>query len=208
MNPGHRRPGQRLTTQENEPKPDVELSRDLVVSKAAEYEDEEALYAVEEEQIAGLPRAFASGNYGWRDAAWVVRWHYRRYLGDYPDDRRRVREDAFGRNDFEEVREAIGATVAANEAAEMVERLTVLEGVDVSVASAFLQFIDPGRFVVIGEREWAVLQGADELSEPFPAPPSIEAYEAYLEACRSIADRYDCDLVSVHRALWRLTKAL
>lgn len=184
----------------------MDLSRELLEAEAAEYEAEEPLYAVEAEQLDGLPGAFASGNYGWRDAAWVVRWHFRRHLGDYPDDRRRDREEAFGRNDFEAVREAIGDAITAGGTAEKVERLTDLAGVDVPVASAFLQFVDPERFVVVGEREWAVLEEAGELSDPYPAPPSAREYATYVEACRSLADRIGCDLVTVHRAIWRLAK--
>lgn len=182
----------------------MELTDEVVESRAAEYEAEEALYAVEAEQVEGLPAAFASGNFGWRDAAWVVRWYYRRYLGDYPDERRRAAEDAFGGNDFGTVRAVLEDVVASTDDAECVRRLTDLEGVDVPVASAFLQFVDPDSYVVVGEREWAVLREAGELGEPYPDPPSVEQYLAYLDACRSVAERTGADLWTVYRALWRL----
>lgn len=199
-------PGQRFTVSRAEPTLDVDLSRELLESKAAEYEAEEALYAVEDEQLDGLPGAFASGNYGRRDAEWVVRWHFRRYLGEYPDRERRAGEEAFGGNDFELVRDAIAVAVEASDTAEAVTALTELAGVDVPVATAFLQFIDPERYVVLGEREWSVLEAAGELAGPYPDPPTIAAYETYLDACRSLADRFGRDLVTVHRALWRLAK--
>ena len=185
----------------------VALTRDLVEAKAAEYEAEEPLYVVEAEQIEGLPRAFATGEYGWRDAEWVLRWHFRRYLGAFPDDERRAREDAFGRNDPEAVRDAIGGAASADDIVDRLRRLTALQGVDVPVASAFLQFLDPERFVVVGRPEWGVLREAGELDVGYPDPPSPEEYGTYLEACRSLADRFGCDLLTVHRALWRLANS-
>lgn len=183
----------------------VALTRALLEAKAAEYEAEEPLYVVEAEQIEGLPGAFAAGAFGWRDAEWVVRWHFRRYLGAFPDAERRAREEAFGRNDLESVRAAIDGAASAEAAAEGVRRLTVLEGVDVPVASAFLQFVDPERYVVVGRPEWDVLHEAGELDDAYPDPPSPEAYGTYLAACRSLADRFDCTLLAIHRALWRLS---
>lgn len=184
----------------------MELSRDLVERLAAEYAEEEPLHAVEAEQIEGLPGAFASGDYGRRDAEWPVRWHFRRYLGDYPDADRRAREEAYAQNDFEAVRDAIAGAVDADGLAEAVGSLTELSGVDVPVASAFLQFVDPDRFVVLGPLEWSALVEAGELGRPYPEAPDAEDYEAYLGACRAVAEGTGCTLVSVQRALWRLAR--
>ena len=197
--------GQRLSAPWREPSATMEITRDLIESKAAEYEAEEALFAVEDEQVTGLPGAFASGNYGRRDAEWVVRWYFRRHLGAYPDADRRAREEAFRENDFEAVRDAIETAVAADDLAGKVEPLVALSGVDVPVASAFLQFLEPGRYVAVSEREWAALRSAGALPGPVPAPPAGEGDEAYLDACRTVADRTGCDLLSVQRALWRLS---
>lgn len=182
------------------------LTRSLVKSKADEYRAEEPFYPVEQEQVETLPSAFAAGEFGWRDAEWVVQWHYRRFLGAVPNDERREREDRFGRNDFEDVRDAIAETAEASDPADRIDRLLALEGVDVPVASAFLLFVDPETCVVVGEREWSVLREYGELAEPYPDPPSIEAYETYLDTCRSVLDRIDCDAWTLYRALWRLWK--
>lgn len=182
----------------------MEITRAVVEARAAEYADEEPLHAVEAEQVEGLPGAFASGSYGWRDAEWVVRWYYRRFLGGYPEERRRAAEAGFGENDYEAVRSAVTDALDASDDAGAVRRLTDLDGVDVPVASAFLMFADPGSYVVVGEREWAVLAAAGELAAPYPDPPSVAEYVAYLDACRSVADRVDCDLWTLYRALWRL----
>lgn len=182
----------------------MELTRERVEAAAEAYAAEEPLFAVEDEQLEGLPGAFVADEYGWRDAEWVVRWHFRRHLGSYPDDRRRAAEDAFGENDFEAVREAITAALAADEVGAAVDALTDLHGVDVPVASAFLQFLDPARFVVVGEREWGVLHDAGELDGPYPDPPAAGDYRGYLAACRDVADRLGVAPVTFHRALWRL----
>ncbi|QLK25662.1 hypothetical protein HYG81_16495 [Natrinema zhouii] len=183
----------------------MELTRSLVESQAREYRNREPLYAVEEENLETLPAAFESGEYGRRDAAWVVRWYYRRFLGDYPDDERRDAEERFRTNDFEAVRVAIADAVDASDATAGIDSLTALEAVDVPVASAFCMFIDPDEFVVVGPREWSTLRDADELPHPYPDPPSVSQYETYLERCRSLADRFDCDLWTLYRALWRLS---
>ncbi len=184
----------------------MELTHSVVQARAEEYQQEEPLYTVEQEQIDLLPKAFADGEFGWRDAEWVVRWYYRRFLGEFPNAERRELEEQFGRNDFETVRETIVTVASTPDLAERVDRLTALEGVDVQVASAFLFFVDPDAYVVLGEREWTVLREAGELDEPYPDSPSVADYERYLERCRSAADRLECDLWTLYRALWRLWK--
>ena len=190
------------------------LTRSLVETEAEAYRREEPLYAVEQENVDLLGNAFARGEFGRRDAEWVVRWYYRRFLGAYPDAERRRVEEAFETNEFEDVRRAIAAAVEAvdgpdaadgeADVAAAMERLTALSGVDVPVASAFLLFVDPDRFVVVGEREWGVLHEHDELARPYPDPPTVAEYGTYLDACRELADRFGCDLWTLYRALWRL----
>lgn len=183
----------------------MELTQSLVDSSARKYREREPLYAVEREQLETLPAAFESGEYGRRDAAWVVRWYYRRFLGDYPDRDRRDAEERFWSNDFEAVREAIAGAVGATDAAEGIDSLTALEAVDVPVASAFCMFVAPDEYVVVGPREWSTLREAGELARRYPDPPSVSEYETYLERCRALAARFDCDLWTLYRAVWRLS---
>jgi len=182
----------------------MELTPSLVEERAREYRETEMLYDTEREHVEDLPAAFAAGDYGWRDAEWVVQWYFRRYLGAYPDADRRAVESAYGENDFEEVRDTLSAVARAEDDGERVRLLTTLSGVDVRVASAFLQFMFPEWYVVVGDREWAALRAAEELDDPYPDPPDTGAYLTYLEACREVADRCDCDLWTLYTALWRL----
>ncbi|TYL40143.1 hypothetical protein CV102_00755 [Natronococcus pandeyae] len=182
------------------------LSRSVVATKADEYRDWEPLFPVEQEAIETLPDAFSTGEFGWRDAEWVVQWYYRRFLGAVPNADRREREDQFGRNEFDDVLDAVTDVAAAADPADRIDRLLALEGVDVPVASAFLLFADPETCIVVGEREWTVLVEYGLLDDPYPESPSIDDYETYLECCRSVTDRLECDTWTLYRALWRLWK--
>jgi hypothetical protein len=177
-----------------------------IESLSEAYGETEPLYGVERDHLETLPGAFAAGEYGWRDAVWVVRWHYRRFLGAYPDADRRDAEAAFGRNDFEDVRRAIGDAVGAETPRSALGSLRALQGVDVPVASALLFFIDPTAYVVVGEREWTALETAGELSMSYPDPPTAGNYERYLGACEAVAERCECDFWTLYRALWRRSK--
>ena len=182
----------------------MELTPSLVAEEAREYRETEMLSDTELEHVEDLPEAFAEGEYGWRDAEWVVQWYFRRYLGAYPNRDRRAAEAAYGENDFDDVLDTLSAVAGANDDAERVRLLSTLEGVDVRIASAFLQFMFPDEYIVVGDREWAVLRAAGELEMPYPDPPDLEAYLTYLETCRAVAERCDCDLWTLYTALWRL----
>lgn len=180
------------------------LTRSTIEAAATEYAEEEPLYPVEQEGVETLPEAFAAGEFGFRDAEWVVQWHYRRYLGAYPDGEQRENEARFADNERSAVR---GAVVEAANAGTLDERLTPLqelEGVGLDVASAFLQFINPERYLAIDSRTWDVLYEAGELDDPYPGDPSIEEYRRFLEACRGVAEKHDVDCWTLYRALWRL----
>lgn len=182
------------------------ITRPLVEEHAEAYRESEPLYTVEQENVDLLPAAFERGEFGRRDAEWVVRWYYRRFLGAFPDAERRRIEEAFERNDYEAISEAIAGAVEADTVEAAIDHLTDLHGVGVPVASAFLMFIDPDRFVVVGEREWHTLHAHEELASPYPDPPTVAEYETYLETCREVADRVGCDLYTLYQALWRLWK--
>ena len=181
----------------------MELSRSVVTDEAESYRESEPLFTVEDQHLDILPGMFVDGEFGRRDAEWVVRWHFRRFLGAYPDAERQRREEQFRENDFDRVRGVL-VDLASLPLAEALDRLTALDGVDVPVASAFLQFADPESYLVVGKREWSVLHHAGELPEPYPDPPSTTDYETYLDTCRSLADEFDVDLTTLYRALWRL----
>ncbi|SFH33599.1 hypothetical protein SAMN04488066_101297 [Halorubrum aquaticum] len=184
----------------------MELSRADVEAALEAYRSTEPLYTVESEAVETMPDAFRSGEYGRRDAQWVVRWYGRRYLGDEPADMDRSRrEDAFEGADFEAVRDAISTAVEADRGAygAAIDALTTLPGVDLPVASAFLAFVHPNRFVVVGPDEWAVVRELTGLEGTYPDPPSIDEYDEYLAACDELAERCEIDPWEVYMLVWR-----
>jgi hypothetical protein len=184
------------------------LTAATVAEKARAYPDVQPLSTVEEEHIEILPDMFERGEYGWRNPEWVVQWYGRRFLGAMPNAERRELEDAYDENDYEGVHAAISAAVETDDAAGMLSVLTDLAGVGVEVGSAFCQFIDPERYVVVDERQWSTLRelgefdDIDDLDVPYPAPPAVSDYERYIERYRTIAARCGCDLWDLYRALW------
>ncbi|RLM67226.1 hypothetical protein [Halorubrum sp. Atlit-26R] len=189
----------------------MDLSESTIRDRARAYAEAEPLYDVERQHVETVPKTFAGDEYGRRDAQWIVRWYFRRYLGEYPDRERREREAAFRDNEFGDVIDALDDAVdavgvkdddSANVAGAL-DALTALDGVDVAVASGFLQFLAPSRFVAIDRRTWAVLAAAGELDHPYPDPPTAADYRRFDEACRAVMDRTDVDAWTLYRALWR-----
>ncbi|MDG5820478.1 hypothetical protein [Natronococcus sp. A-GB7] len=180
------------------------LSPETVTALADEYPDEQPLAAVEDEHRELLPATLAEGSYGWRDVEWIVQWYFRRFLGRYPDAKRRAAEERFDDNEYEDLETAIEGALEAETARAKLESLTELEGVDVPIGTAFLQFLEPDRYLAMSAREWDVLREQGELEEPYPESPDSGDYERYLERCRTIADRCDCELWDCYRALWLL----
>jgi hypothetical protein len=180
------------------------LDPEDVTAAADAYQSRQPMAAVEDEHREFLPDLLASGEFGWRDPEWVVQWFYRRHLGTYPDRERREREDAYGENDYEAVQRALTTAASADETREKLDALTALDGVDVPVASAFLAFCHPDRYLVCSEREWRVLYVHDELARPYPRPPTATDYERYLDVAREVAERCGCSLPTLARACWVL----
>ncbi|WP_241658416.1 hypothetical protein [Halorubrum sp. BOL3-1] len=63
----------------------MDLRESTVRDRAREYVASEPLYDVERQHAETVPKAFAGDEYGRRDIQWIVRWYFRRYLGEYPD---------------------------------------------------------------------------------------------------------------------------
>ena len=182
----------------------MNLTADVVAEHTRTYPEVQPFSMVEDEHRELLPKTFAAGDYGWRDAEWVVQWYGRRFLGGVPDRDRRALEDAYGDNDYDDVHDAISAAVEADTAAGKLEHLTQLAGVDVPIGSAFCQFIDPENYVVVDARQWQVLRSAGELDSEYPDPPTVKEYERYLETSRAVAERCDCSVWELYKALWVL----
>jgi hypothetical protein len=172
----------------------------------ANYRDVEPLYAVEREAVETMPDAFREGDYGPRDAEWVVQWYFRRFLGAYPDAERRRVEGAFEDADRADVRAAIASSCDAPDYDAALSALLDLPGVDVEVGSAFLLFVDPERYQVVGEREWRVLADLTHLDGDYPDSLGVDDYGRYLDAARDLAARHDFTQWELYTVLWRRWK--
>ncbi|WP_144798717.1 hypothetical protein [Halorubrum depositum] len=176
------------------------------------YRETAPFHPVEAESIETLPEAFRTGDYGRRDVEWVVRWYFRRRVDAIDHDERRAVEEAVEDADSRELRGAMWDAVdALDEGADSdgegdrdgdspmpahhraLDALTDLPGVDVAVASALLWFLDPDRFLVVGDREWRVVATLTDLDSGYPDPMTLGAYDRYLDAVRTLSDRLDVD---------------
>ena len=179
------------------------------------YRETAPFYPVEDEAIGSLGDAFRAGDYGRRDVEWVIRWYFRRRVAAIDHDERRAVEEAVEAAEPRELRGALwdaidaldeggsgsdaesdlgsdteGAPPANHRA---LDALTGIPGVDVAVASALLWFLEPDRFPVVGDREWRVVAALTDLDAAYPEPMTAAAYDRYLDATRTLAERLDVD---------------
>ena len=183
---------------------------DRVADHVEAYRESAPFYSVEAESIESLSAAFRAGEYGKRDVEWVVRWYFRRAVTDIDHEERRAVEAAVSDAEPRELRgamwDAIDALDEENEGMgdlphhRALDALTQIPGVDLEVASALLWFLAPDGYLVVGEREWAVVAaltddarlGAD-LDDAYPEPMTVDAYDRYLDAVRGLAAHLDVD---------------
>ena len=183
----------------------MELSPDIIRDEAERYPDRQPMFSAEKEHRSMLPNLLGGGDFGWRDAEWVVQWHFRRHLGAYPDKSRRDAENAYGDNDYEAVADALGAALNTDDLEEKLTALTELRGVGVALASAFLHYLHSQEFLVVSGREWSVLEAAGRLEQSYPDSLTVDEYSQYLEACRTLAATTGCELRTVYQAVWMLS---
>ncbi|GAB7008373.1 hypothetical protein [Halorubrum trueperi] len=210
---------------------------DRVAGYVEAYRESAPFYPVEAEAIGSLPDAYRTGDYGKRDIEWVVRWYFRRRVEAIDHDERRAVEDAVADADRREIRgrmwDAIDAiddaeaddpvpddaeaddldpddvkvdeTAAAHHRA--LDALAHIPGVDTAVASGLLWFLDPDRYFVVGDREWRVVAALTDLDDECPDPMTVEAYDRYLAAVRTLADELDVDHWKLYMVIQRVHAA-
>lgn len=168
------------------------LSRDRILRHAEEYQyvAPDGFYQEEEQQLARLPKVFEERRWEWSDMEWIVRWKTARSIG------------YFNRNERDTVDEAISKVLETRSTKEKVELLIDLSGIQVKMASAFLLFMNPGKYTVLDWRASNTLVEEGHLPALVSQDPSIEEYINYLDVFRSIAEQFDVDLRALDRALW------
>lgn len=119
----------------------------------------------------------------------VVRWKAARSSG------------YFLRNDPAVVEALVLEALTADDPLEALDTLTVLHGVKERMASAILAAFRPDRYTVMDWRAWETLLALGHLSENEPRSWR-KRWVPYLEACRTLAARFEVDLRTLDRALW------
>lgn len=101
-------------------------------------------------------------------------------------------------NDY--VRRATEASLASANEKMRLEILTLLEGVNIRMASAILMFCFPGKYTVMDWRAWESLKKLrlvnGELKETY------ECYKEYNDVCSKISKRFKVSLRLLDKALW------
>src|SRR6266568_1365539 len=109
---------------------------------------------------------------------------------------RRIR--LLGDNTDAEIEQALKAAVGAGDVKVAVCSLTSLAGVGVKMASAILTAIDPECYTVLDIRALEALGTGDG--------EDVDLYVVYLEACRTMAERFGVTLRDFDRANWQWSK--
>jgi hypothetical protein len=195
--------------------PDVE---GRVADHVEAYRESAPFHPVEAEAIGSLAEAFRAGEYGKRDVEWVVRWYFRRAVTDIDHEERRPVESAVSDAEPRELRGAMWDAIDAldDEIGDpphhrALDALTQIPGVDTEVATALLWFLDPDEYLVVGEREWAVVAALTDdarldadLDDAYPEPMTVDAYDRYLDAVRELADRLGVDHWRLYMVIRRI----
>lgn len=178
------------------------LTKERITALEETYRQTAPFDLVEREHIAMLPSAFASGEFGRRDAEWVVQWYHRR--GSVADDQRRAAESQFRDNTNDTVVKTVKEATTAEGLTEKMTHLTSLAGVNIAIGGAFLSYMHPDQYVAVGPRTWRGLCGLKEQLRQYPNRLELAGYQEYLTTIRPIVQRTDCEPWAVYRALWQL----
>jgi hypothetical protein len=81
------------------------------------------------------------------------------------------------------------------------EVLTLLNGVDVRMASATLQFCFPEQYVVMDWRAWESLKNFGRINGEIE--DTYESYKQYNDLCHEISNQFKVPLRVLDKALWQ-----
>lgn len=87
-----------------------------------------------------------------------------------------------------------------------VEGLTIMKGVEYRVATAILYFCYPSKYTIMDYRAWWTLQDRNEMPQNYGIKDDFEHWEKYLNICREVSKRCNCDLRKLDKALWQYSK--
>ena len=105
------------------------------------------------------------------------------------------------KNDPDYVEEVTRVSFTTKNEKLRLEVLTLLNGVDVRMASAILQFCFPDLYTVMDWRAWESLRNLGKISGKIE--DTYECYKKYNDVCQEIAKQFHVSLRALDKALWQ-----
>jgi len=105
------------------------------------------------------------------------------------------------KNDEQYVKEVTQVSLSTNNEKLKIEILTLLNGVQIRMASAILFFCSPEQYTVMDYRAWDSLKALDKINGEIS--DTFECWQKYNEICREIAKQNGVSLRRLDKALWQ-----
>ena len=105
------------------------------------------------------------------------------------------------KNDDQFVREVTQVSLSTKNEKLKIKVLTLLNGVQIRMASAILMFCFPDQYTVMDYRAWGSLKAFDKIDGEID--DTFECWQKYNEICREIAKQNGVSLRKLDKALWQ-----
>lgn len=105
------------------------------------------------------------------------------------------------KNDEQYVKEVTQVSLSTKNEKLKIEILTLLNGVQIRMASAILFFCFPEQYTVMDYRAWDSLKALDKINGEIG--DTFECWQKYNEICREIAKQNGVSLRELDKALWQ-----
>lgn len=105
------------------------------------------------------------------------------------------------KNDGEYVKEVTQVSLSTKNEKLKIEILTLLNGVQIRMASAILFFCLPEQYTVMDYRAWDSLKALDKINGEIS--DTFECWQKYNEICQEIAKQNGVSLRELDKALWQ-----
>ncbi len=105
------------------------------------------------------------------------------------------------KNDEQYVKEVTQVSLSTKNEKLKIEILTLLNGVQIRMASAILFFCFPEQYTVMDYRAWDSLKALDKINGEID--DTFECWQKYNEICREIAKQNGVSLRKLDKALWQ-----
>ena len=105
------------------------------------------------------------------------------------------------KNDEQYIKDITQVSLSTKNERLKIEILTLLNGVQIRMASAILMFCFPEQYTVMDYRAWDSLKAFDKIDEEIT--DTFECWQKYTVICREIATQNGVSLRKLDKALWQ-----